>query len=95
MLCCCAKVAHNLTKAELKGYKGSEEDSESLMEKLSKALQSNARLKEKVKEQKKRIVRAEDAAAHNQAMFLAKLEMDAAKIDAFLPTKKEESSDED
>ena len=91
---------HEITKAELKGISSSTSAlvdgvQVSLFEQLSQEKQKVARLITKVKEQKKRIKTAEVAAAHNQAMFLAKLEMDSEKINAFMPKASAESSDED
>ena len=89
-------AAHELTRAELKGLKGATaEGSQSVFDKLVEAEKEVARLREKVKQQKKAIKNAEFAASHNQAMFLAKLQMDAEEVQKFMPKSKAESSDED
>ena len=89
-------AAHELTRAELKGLKGATaEGSQSVFDKLVEAEKEVARLREKVRQQKKAIKNAEFAASHNQAMFLAKLQMDADEVQKFMPKQKAESSDED
>ena len=89
--------AHALTKAELKGMQISVMPTgpKPVMQQLSEAKADIARLKEKVKQQKQTIKKAEGMAAHNQAMFLAKLDMDAEKINKFMPTAMADDSDED
>jgi hypothetical protein len=89
-------AAHELTRAELKGLKGATaEGSQSVFDKLVEAEKEVARLREKVRQQKKAIKNAEYAASHNQAMFLAKLQMDADEVQKFMPKQKSDSSDED
>lgn len=92
------KTAHALTRAELSGLKASTSAGTcgtSVFAQLSTAQTDVARLKEKVKQQKKTIERLEYAANHNQAMFLAKLDMDADKVSKFMPSKQAKDSDED
>ena len=91
------KAAHAVTRAELRGLSGSTSDGggQSVLTQLTTALTEVARLKEKVKQQRKRIDNLEFQANHNQAMFLSKLEMDAAKIKAFMPEPRHEDSDDD
>ena len=92
------KAAHAVTQAELRGLSGSTSvggGGQSVLSQLTTALTEGARLKEKVKQQRKRIDNLEFQANHNQAMFLSKLEMDAAKIKAFMPEPRHEDSDDD
>ena len=87
--------AHTLTKAELKGYQAGSAETKSTAQQLADARAEIARLKEKVKQQKNTIRKAEHAAAHNQAMFLAKLEMDADAVKKFMPDTVVDDSEED
>ena len=89
------KMAHALTRAELSGLKGSTSAGTTVFSQLSTALTDVARLREKVKQQKKTIERLEYAANHNQAMFLAKLDMDAEKVSKFMPSMRSQDSDDD
>jgi hypothetical protein len=61
---------------------------------LTTALTEGARLREKVKQQKKRIDDLEFTANHNQAMFLSKLQMDAESINKFMPKRRNKDSDD-
>ena len=69
--------------------------SESIFERLSKAQQEVARLAEKVKQQKKRLKKAEFEADHNRAMFLSKLEMDSSSINSHIRARVNSSDDDD